>query len=283
MPHFSQRLPISVATGSFWPEGTLRSLDLLNKIGITDCELNLQANEFRLHFDRSFDIPILLDLISRVESGRAVVHSVHAPNMDTGNGYSLRSRLDYLVQTMDVAASLEAEVIDIHPHHMFGTHEGAEAYLRGETRLADAPLPGFQDLLDHAKEMGLIIALENIKMWEDDESDFFNHPASLGRLTKEINHPAFGITLDVVHAQCCGWVFDMLSELSDQIVNLHLADFAPVMERLPMGEGSISWSEVAPLFERLYRLRCITLELTRASTQDVSQSVRFLQDLLQVS
>ncbi|MEM5775988.1 MAG: sugar phosphate isomerase/epimerase, partial [Anaerolineaceae bacterium] len=271
----------SVATGSFWPEKTLPSINLMARIGMADCELNLQADEFRQHFDRSFDIPILMNLMDRVESGHLVVHSVHAPNMDTGNGYSLRSRLDYLVQTIDVAASLEAQVIDLHPHHLFSTHEAAQAYLRGETRLTDALLPGFTELLDQAQETGLILALENIKMWEDDEQDFFNHPVNLRRLSDELDHAAFGITLDVVHAQCCGWLYAMFSELSDRIVNLHLADYEPPMERLPLGEGSIEWGEVIPLIDRLYRLRCITVELTRASTQDVSRSVRFLQDRLQ--
>jgi sugar phosphate isomerase/epimerase len=280
MPNSSTRVPVCVATGSFWPEKTLQSINLLRRLRIHDMHLTLQAEDMRLLFDRSFDIPVLVSLTEWVEKDQIGIHSIHAPNPDTGNGYSLRSRLDYLAQTLDIAYTLHARVIDLHPFHLFTTHEAAEAYLRGEQRLDQVLLPGFRDLLDQARDWGIVLSLENIKMWEDDERDFFISVENLRLISADLAHEAFGVTLDVVHAQCTGSLYRILTDLRDHIAHMHIADFEPPFERLPVGEGSIEWQEVIPLIDRLSRLRCLTIELARATTNDVSNSVQTLNDLL---
>ncbi len=273
-------LPCAITTGSFWPVDTRQSISILREIGILDVELTLQANEFRLGFDRSLQMPLYPELHQMVQKGALYIHSVHAPHMDAEHGHSLRAREDYLRHTVETAHSLGAQVIVVHPFHLFTSQEAASAYLRGDLSVVDqALLPGIRSLLDQAGTYGIVVSMENVKIWVDDEKDYFNEPDNVRRLITGLAHPMFGVTLDIVHAGPIGHLDTFLDRTGKDIVNLHLADIELPYGRVPVGEGIIDWPVLIPKIAQLPNLHQVTVELTQATPDEMIRTYKVLKDL----
>lgn len=113
---------------------------------------------------------------------------------------------------------------------------------------------GIQQLCDHAADLDMRIAVENM----------VNMPAILGRRPEEImgiidtvNRENLGFILDVGHANTNGNVEKFL-ELKDRIIHAHIHDnHGDRDEHLPVGNGTVPWNKVASAFEG-YEGRMVT-------------------------
>jgi len=269
-------IPIAVSTGTLYPRSTLESIRQLKELGIQDVELTLQQSEFFLSFERKLSMPILPELSALVQRGEVRVRSVHAPSMNSErSGYSLRARRQLLVHSIEVCRLLGGSLIVIHPFHLFRLYEDALDYLAGDRVLPpSALLPGMNEVLDLAHSAGIRLALENIQDWVDEL--FFNTPQNVSRFLGDINHPALGFTLDVIHAEISGFLDDFVDSMPADILNIHASDLLPPTGRVPIGKGVIDWERLIPRLRRLPGLHQITVELGNPRIDDLSESVRFL-------
>lgn len=96
------------------------------------------------------------------------------------------------------------------------------------------------------RDSGVSVCLENV---------FDPEYAPLGKIVREVDHPAFGLCLDIGHANCFSPypAEEWLQELSPYIRHLHLHDnHGKQDEHLGIGQGDLSWESVLGLIrERL--------------------------------
>jgi len=266
-----------VATGSLWPASTEKSIQILRGLALRDVELTLQTHDFYLTFGRELEMPFYSDLTAMIEAQELRVRSVHAPCMGTHHGYSLRARGEYLAHSLRTCHRLGSSVLVTHPYHLFKSYEGALGYLVGDIPdVWDALLPGVRVALRQAEADGVAISMENIKVWQDDDTGFFNAPHHVERFIDDVSHPKLGVTLDVIHAQLMGCLDQSLETLAHSIVNVHLADLVPPARRVPPGEGILPWRKLVPILRQLPNLQHVTIELTQAEPADVARSVDFV-------
>ena len=104
-------------------------------------------------------------------------------------------------------------------------------------RLADE----CRHLADHAAGIGQRIAFEPEPGMLVDTMDRYAH------LAKRVDHPAFGLTLDVGHLHCLGEVptAPHAARWKERLWNIHIEDMRPgVHDHLPFGEGTMDFAEV---------------------------------------
>jgi sugar phosphate isomerase/epimerase len=268
----SSSVPIAVSTGTFYPLSTLQSIQQFKALGIRDLELTLQQNEVFLTFERKFSMPILSELSAQVQGGEVCVRSVHAPQMSAERCYNLRARLQFLLHSVEVCRTLGGGLVVVHPFHLFRTHEDALEYLASNKALSSSVLlPGVQEALNLAQAAGIQLALENIQDWADEP--FFNDPKNVFRLLRDLNHPALGCTLDLMHARVPDLLEEFVQLLAADIVNIHAADFLPPIKRVPIGKGVIDWQQLVPKLRALPNLRQITVELQNPAPDELLPSV----------
>jgi sugar phosphate isomerase/epimerase len=272
----ARTVPIAVSSGTFYPRSTLESIRELTQLGIEDIELTLQENEFSLSFERKLSMPILPEISPLVQSGEICVRSVHAPSANTGrSGYNLWARRQLLIHSLEVCRRLGARLLVIHPFHLFRVHEEALDYLTGDHVLPpSALLPGTTEVLDLAQSTGIRLALENIQDWADEI--FFNSPKSMVRFLRDVNHPALGVTLDLMHAKVPDLVDEFMHLLGTDIINIHASDLRPPTERVPIGRGIIDWQHLVPALVNLPNLHQITVELQDPPAGEVIRSVSWI-------
>jgi sugar phosphate isomerase/epimerase len=266
--------PIAVSTGTFFPLPTLQSIEQFKELGIQDVELTLQQSEFSLTFERKLSMPILPELSALVQSGELHIRSVHAPSNHM-HCYNLWARREFLIHSLEVCRCLGGKLVVIHPYHLFRTHEDALDYLDGKDTLSPSALvPGIDELLDRAHSAGIRFALENIQDWADEV--FFNVPQSIAQFLQDINHPALGFTLDLLHAEVAGSLDEFVRSLSAEILNIHASDLLLPPKRVPIGKGVIKWEQLVPRLQALPNLCQITVELQNPQPGELIESIELL-------
>jgi sugar phosphate isomerase/epimerase len=272
-------IPIAVSTGSLYPLPTLESIHRLKELGIQDIELTLQANEFFLTFERQLCMSILPELLRLVQDRVLCVHSVHAPSICSAHLTSLWARKQYLLESIEICKLLNASILVVHPLHILENQENALSYLCGNgTLLQSVLLPGVHEVVEKAYSANVTLALENIQEWLDEI--FFNAPTNILCFLRDMNHPAFGATLDLMHAQVPGVLDAFVDSLSGNIVNIHASDLLPPAKRVPVGKGVIDWEYLMPKLQILPNLRQITVELSNPQADEIIESVKFLSAFL---
>ncbi len=268
-------IPIAVTTGTLYPLPTLNAIQQFKELGLQDIELTLQPFEVALTFERQWSMPILPELLALVQRGELCVRSVHAPFISAERCYNLWSRLQFLIHSIEVCRQLGGRLVVVHPFHLFRIHEEALAYLAGNGALPSvALLPGIKEAFDLAHSAGIQLALENIQDWADEV--FFNAPQNVSRLLQDINHPALGCTLDLMHAKVSGFLNEFVESLSAETVNIHASDLLPPFKRVPIGKGTIDWDQLLPRLRSLPNLRQITVELSNPRPEELLQSIQLL-------
>jgi sugar phosphate isomerase/epimerase len=271
--------PIAVSSGSLYPLPSLQSIQQLREINVRDVELTLQANEFFLTFERKLSMPILPELLRLVESGDLRVGSVHAPGVAASHAGSLWARREYLSRSLETCQQLGGSLVVIHPLHLLSTQEAALEYLSGTgTKPRPILLPGAEEILERAYLAGITLALENIQDWFDEP--FFNTPENVSRFLKEMNHPALGFTLDLMHARVVDLLDEFVEALAEEVVNVHVSDLQPPTRRVSVGKGVIDWEQLVPALQALPRLRQLTVELSNPQDGEVQESIKMLKSLM---
>jgi sugar phosphate isomerase/epimerase len=263
-----------VSTGSFWPRGTLVAAELIQAVPHAAVEWTLQANEFRIRLDGAFDEAGLKSLADGLAAAGLRVRSLHGPYINADHAHSLVARLTYLERAVRLCHELGGTLVTTHPFHLFTTHEAASGYLSaGQPSLADALLPGMDRVFRLAEQLGVIVALENIRVFLNDGTGLSNVAANLLRFVEDAHSPAVGVTLDIMHARLESALDEMLERLSPHIVSAQLSDVDASRARVPLGRGLLPWATLVPTLAALPALQVITLELAGATPADVHASV----------
>lgn len=196
----------------------------------------------------------------------------HQPTLVSAEAHERERRLDFLRRAVDVAAELASDAVSF----WSGTprdEAGTEDHL---ARLVD----GCRRLCDHAVGKNVQLAFEPEPGMLIDTMDRF------AELRERVDHPAFGLTIDVGHLHCLGEVpiADRLRRWGSLLWNVHIEDMRRgVHDHLMFGEGEIEFGPVLRALDEVGYQGGVHVELSRHSYDAVETARRAIAFLRQAS
>jgi L-ribulose-5-phosphate 3-epimerase len=174
--------------------------------------------------------PTLLDN-PQPEASPLVRESLLAP---TAAGIPSREpRLDFLIRAVEMADALHADAVSFWSGVKPAKLPDDEAF----ARLRD----GCRRVLDAAEPLGIRLA------FEPEPGMFIDTTTRFAELHAAMNHPLFGLTLDIGHVHCRGDgpIPARIAEWQHCLFNIHIEDMRRgVHDHLPFGQGEINFPPV---------------------------------------
>jgi sugar phosphate isomerase/epimerase len=189
----------------------------------------------------------------------------HQPTLISPEPPGRTLRLDFLKRAVDIAADMGADAVSF----WSGTPTDDAGYDVHLARLVE----GCKRLCDHAAAVNMRLAFEPEPGMLIDRMDRF------AELRRRVDHPLFGLTIDVGHLHCQGEVpmADHLRAWRDILWNVHIEDMrAGVHEHLMFGEGEIAFGPVLRALAEIGYRGGVHVELSRHSHDAVETARRAL-------
>jgi len=196
----------------------------------------------------------------------------HQPTLISSAASARLRRLDFLIRAVDIAAELGADCVSFWSGGA-DDEAGREEHLR---RLMD----GCRKVIDHTDSRGVRLG------FEPEPGMFIDALSGFEELRRELNHPLFGLTIDIGHLQVNEEppIAGHLERFADCVFNVHIEDARRgVHEHLMFGEGEIDFAPVMRALAGCPRDPGVHVELSRHSHEAVriaDQALQFLKNLL---
>lgn len=225
-------------------------LDPPNRAGVTACIARLSRSL------ASFDMRVTVETGSRfiLDPRRK-----HQPTLISAKASERARRLDFLESAIDVAHGIGADCVSL--------WSGAPAAGESEEAAWDRLVTSLQRLCAHAHTRGVRLGFEpEPGMLIETMNDF-------ERLVTSVDHPAFGLTLDVGHVHCLndGDPAEHLRRWRDRLWNLHVEDMRRgTHHHLMFGDGDMAFEPIAGACAEIGYAGPVTVELSRHSHDAVN-------------
>jgi sugar phosphate isomerase/epimerase len=169
--------------------------------------------------------------------------SLHAPgyelNVASANPCNQEEAVRQYREAVYLAAEIGARRLVVHEGHM--------SYWKLDRREArKAALAGLNEVLKLARQMGIVIGLENTNYGKFAMYDSWQEWAAMASELAAADDPALQLVLDVGHARLAGWdIPGLLRTLAPRIGQLHVHDNTGASDdHLHPGQGVVGWREV---------------------------------------
>jgi sugar phosphate isomerase/epimerase len=187
-------------------------------------------------------------------------HRKHQPTLVSPDLGDRAYRREFLEQdAIGLAAALGAECVS------FWSGTPTDAAPLGEV---------MGRLVEECKALADAAAAKNVRLaFEPEPGMFVDTMEKFADLFRKVNHPAFGLTIDVGHLVCLGEtpVSDHLVKWKDVLWNIHLDDMRRgVHDHLMFGEGEVDFADVFDGLKRAGYAGGVYVELSRHSHDAVS-------------
>jgi sugar phosphate isomerase/epimerase len=192
----------------------------------------------------------------------------HQPTLVSAGADERARRFDFLRRAVDIARELGAEAVSF----WSGTPTSAEPDQVLFARLVD----GCRRLAEHAADRGVRLA------FEPEPGMFVDTLAKYGTLREAVDHPLFGLTIDIGHLHCQGEVpiADRIRQWRHGLWNVHIEDMRRgVHEHLTFGEGEIDFVPVLSTLAQIGYAGGVHVELSRHAHDAVETARRAIQFL----
>lgn len=178
----------------------------------------------------------------------------HWPTLVTANEENRNRRMDFLCRAIEIAAELDAEAVSL--------WSGAADPLLSHEDSWNLLVDGCDALLARAVQHDVYLGFEPEPGMLVERMDQF------ARLADELNHPRFGLTLDVGHLHCLndGLPANRIREFAHILFNVHIEDMRVGRhEHLPFGEGEMLFEPIFTALRETSYVGTINVELGRHS------------------
>lgn len=231
----------------------------VNKLGV---EVMMYDTEWVRNFPRAEVVAM-----SKLLEAEDIPVSVHGPLFDLNPGSQDKIIRDYtkfnFMRALNISAMLKAEIVVF--------HLGLNPLTLGEYRKTwfDISLKTFRAVVNHAKRLGITIAVENM---------FIDTPNLLRQVIEAIDSPHMQVCLDVGHVNVYSKVplkkwFDALGKY---IVKIHINDNDAQNDlHLAFGEGNMDFEMVYRLLNQKNISPWMTLEMP---ADQLPNTLRFIKD-----
>jgi sugar phosphate isomerase/epimerase len=188
----------------------------------------------------------------------------HQPTLLSPNPAGRERRLQFLRLAVDVAGRLGADAVSFWSGQPEPTGPEADLW----PRLVD----GCRELSDYAAARAVRLA------FEPEPGMFIDTMDRFAELHGRVNHPAFGLTIDIGHLHCQGEpIGDSLRRWRPWLWNIHIEDMKRgVHDHLMFGEGEIDFAEVFAALREIEYAGGLYVELSRHSHDAVETARRAL-------
>jgi sugar phosphate isomerase/epimerase len=250
------------------------ALSVLSRLGYRSVAITLDHHAL----DPYDSNPAQLDLVQRklrdghlrcvIETGARFLLDIwhkHEPTLLNPQPGRREQRLDLLRRAVDTAKYLHADAVS------FWSGAPPDTGSRQEhlSRLVESCLR----LCDYAAPRGVRLAFEPEPGMLIDSMERF------AELHQRVNHPAFGLTIDIGHLHCQGEtpIADHLRRWRHLLWNVHIEDMRRgVHEHLMFGEGEIDFGPVLRTLDEIGYTGGVHVELSRHSHDAVKTARRAL-------
>jgi sugar phosphate isomerase/epimerase len=192
----------------------------------------------------------------------------HQPSLVSPRAEQRQQRLDFLCNAIDIAREFDADALSF----WSGTPTDSASAEEHMKRLVD----GCTRLCERAENYQLRLA------FEPEPGMFIDTMSRFDELYRRVNHPLFGLTIDVGHLHCQGEVPipDQLRRWKDILWNVHIEDMRKgVHEHLMFGDGEIDFPPVLRTLAEIGYSGGIHVELSRHSHDAVNVARKSLEFL----
>jgi L-ribulose-5-phosphate 3-epimerase len=206
-----------------------------------------------------------------VETGARFILDIrrkHQPTLLDPDRHKSLARLEFLEACVDLAAALDTDVVSF--------WSGAPVDDAPLTILMARLAEGCTRLCDYAFARGVRLA------FEPEPGMFVDTMDKFADLAARVDHPAFGLTIDVGHLQCNGElpIGDHVRRWKDRLWNVHIEDMRRgAHDHLMFGDGEIDFSEVMAALREIDYRGGAYVELSRHSHDAVETARRSIEFL----
>jgi L-ribulose-5-phosphate 3-epimerase len=183
----------------------------------------------------------------------------HQPTLISPTADERDRRLTFLYKCVALAVALDVEIVSL----WSGTATDAATFDVTMSCLVESCKP----LVEDAANSGVRLAFEPEPGMFIDTMDKFEE------LHAKVNHPHFGLTLDVGHLVCTGElpIGDVIRKWKKWLWNVHLDDMKPgVHDHLMFGEGTVDFADVFAALREIDFQGIASVELSRHSYDAVN-------------
>lgn len=204
-----------------------------------------------------------LDLRCVIETGGRFIldpRSKHQPTLLHPRPAERQRRLRFLVRAMELAKTINADLVSF--------WSGAAESDEEEDLLWQRLTSACQQLSELAQRVGVRLG------FEPEPGMFIDTMGQFARLFEMVNHPAFGLTLDIGHLVCQGEPIETsIRQWSHVLWNVHLEDMRRGRhEHLPFGEGEVPVPQVLRWLSEVGYRGGVHVELSRAGSDGVNRA-----------
>jgi sugar phosphate isomerase/epimerase len=192
----------------------------------------------------------------------------HQPTLISGKTEQRQQRLDFLTTAISVAKEFGADALSF--------WSGAPNDDAPPTVLMGRLVEGCKILCQSAENYGLRLA------FEPEPGMFIDTLAMYEELQKQVDHPLFGLTIDIGHLHCMGEepIAEKLKCWKHLLFNVHIEDMEQgVHEHLMFGEGEIDFVPVLRALKEIDYKGGIHVELSRHSHDAVNTARKAIEFL----
>jgi sugar phosphate isomerase/epimerase len=189
----------------------------------------------------------------------------HQPTLLSATAEERERRFEFLCRAVEIAAQLGADGVSF--------WSGACLEPASDAVLWERLTEGCHRLADVAEAKGVRLA------FEPEPGMFVDTMPRYAELSRRVDRPNFGLTLDVGHLQCQGElpIEKHLRAWSDRLWNIHIEDMRRgEHEHLMFGEGEIDFAGVMRTLRELDYRGGVFVELSRHSHDAVRTAQRAL-------
>lgn len=199
----------------------------------------------------------------------------HEPTLVSPLPEERAQRIDFLKRCIDIAAFLDSDAVSFWAGQLKEniSHEAALA------RLAE----GCREVIDCASEKEVKLA------FEPEPGMLIETLKDYAELTRLVDHPCFGLTVDIGHLHCLGEtpISQYIHPFANRVFNIHIEDMIyGVHDHLRFGAGDIDFKDVAQGLRNINYTGGIHVELSRHShmaPEVLQESFGFLKNLVPTS
>ncbi len=193
----------------------------------------------------------------------------HQPTLLSPNEDERELRFNMLVFAVRLAAMIGSDVVSF--------WSGAASDGAPPTVLFDRLTEGCQRLCDIANK-------ENVRLaFEPEPGMFIDTMPKFEELFARVDHPRFGLTLDVGHLQCMNElpISKHILKWRNRLWNIHIEDMKKgVHEHLMFGEGDVDFNDIFTTLRQIDYKGGVYVELSRhshAAVETARKSLAFLK------
>ena len=210
-----------------------------------------------------------------VESGARFILDPRHKHQPTLLSAHPARRLAYLGQCLQIATETGAECV---------------SFWSGTAMDNTASTELMKRLVEHCKRLCDLAAMHNIRLaFEPEPGMFIDTMDKFAELHARVNHPQFGLTMDVGHLVCNGElpVSRHLVAWKDWLWNVHIEDMrVGVHDHVMFGEGEVDLADVFAGLRAANYQSGVYVELSRHSHDAVNiarKSIAFLREFIKVT